>query len=253
MVLQAANAFRNDFRLREPLVGSFIKSPGAAATEILGDLGFDFIVVDEEHAPIERGQTDLILLAAKAAGIAAIVRVPAVSGILGALDDGADGVLVPHVASAASAREMVAACRYRDGRRGFSNSPRAGRYGALAMGPHIDRQDAAVTAIAMIEDPEALPEIDAIMAVEGLDGIFIGRGDLAVAMNASGPDAPAVGSAVEAICTAARKALKPVCLMVSGVAEANVYRQLGASAFIVASDQAFLRRAASEAIIGFRA
>ena len=252
MMPQTANAFRDGFRLGHPLVGSFIKSPGVCATEILGDLGFDFIVVDEEHAPLGRAQTDLILLAAKAAGIAAIVRVPAVTGILGALDDGADGVLVPHVSTAAGAREMVSACRYRGGRRGFSNSPRAGRYGALAMGAHVDRQDAAVAAIAMIEDPEALPEIDAIMAVEGLDGIFIGRGDLAVAMNASGPDAPVVRSAVEAICTAARNASKPICLMVGDAGEADNYRVLGASAFIVASDQAFMRRAASEALKGFR-
>lgn len=239
------DAFRRRFRAGDLLVGSFIKSPSVHATEILGDLGYDFVVVDEEHAPIERGQTELILLAARAAGTAAIVRVPGVSRILGALDDGAAGVLVPHVSSAAKARDMAEACRYRGGRRGFSNSPRAGRYGGFGMWPHVDRQDAAVVAIAMIEDPEALPEVDAILATEGLDGVFIGRSDLAVAMNAPGPDAPVVRSIVEAVCAAARGAGKPVCLMVGSAAEARGYRELGASAFIVASDQAFLRQAAS--------
>ncbi|GGF26663.1 aldolase [Aliidongia dinghuensis] len=245
------DAFRRRFLSGQPLVGSFIKTPTVHATEILGDLGFDFVVIDEEHAPIDRGQTELILLAARAARTAAVVRVPDISRILGALDDGAAGVLVPHVASAARARAMVDACRYRGGRRGFSNSPRAGRYGGLGMWPHVDQQDAAVTAIAMIEDPEALTEIDEILATDGLDGIFIGRGDLAVAMSAAGPDAPPIQAGVEKICAAARNAGKPVCLMVGNAAEAQRYRELGASAFIVASDQAFMRKAAADALESF--
>ncbi len=71
-------------------------------------------------------------------------------------------------------------------------------------------------------------------------------------MNAPGPDAPVIRSGVETICAAARKAAKPVCLMVGSAAEANGYRDFGASAFIVASDQALLRQAASEALKGFR-
>ncbi len=248
----AGDGFRQRFTDGQHLVGSFIKTPTVHATEIMGDLGFDFVVIDEEHAPIDRGQAELILLAARAVGTAAVVRVPAIAQILGALDDGAAGVLVPHVSSAARAREMVEACRYRGGRRGFSNSPRAGRYGGLGLGPHVERQDAIVTAIAMIEDPEALGEIDAILATEGLDGVFIGRGDLTVALGSAGPDSQEVRSAVETVCAAARAAGKPVCIMVGGAAEATHYRALGASAFIVGTDQAFLRKAAAEALAGFR-
>jgi 2-keto-3-deoxy-L-rhamnonate aldolase RhmA len=245
------DSFRRRFTAGANLVGSFIKTPSVHATEILGDLGFDFVVVDEEHAPIDRGQTELILLAARASGTAAIVRVPGIARILGALDDGASGVLVPHVSSPAKARDMVDACRYRGGKRGFSNSPRAGRYGGLGMASHIKRQDDIVTAIAMIEDPEALREIDTILATPGLDGVFIGRGDLAVALDAAGPDAPEVRLAVEKICAAARTAGKPVCIMVDGGHEAERYRAMGASAFIVATDQAFMRKAAAEALAAF--
>ncbi|MGJ4857342.1 HpcH/HpaI aldolase/citrate lyase family protein [Labrys sp. La1] len=243
--------FRQRLLSRKPLLGSFIKTPTVHATEILGDLGFDFVVVDEEHAPFDRGQTELVLLAARAAGTAAIVRVPEISRILGALDDGAAGVLVPHISSAAKAREAAEACRYRGGRRGFSNSPRAGRYGGLGMWQHVDRQDAHVSLIAMIEDPEALAEIDAILATEGLDAVFIGRGDLTVALQAESTDAPAVQAAVETICTAAGRAGKPVCMMVASAAEARRYHALGAFAFIMASDQAFMRKAAAESLGSF--
>ena len=221
------------------------------ATEILGDLGFDFIVVDEEHAPFDRGDTELILLAARAAGTAAIVRVPDLSRILGILDDGATGVLVPHISSAVKARELAAACRFRGGKRGFSNSPRAGHYGGQGLWAHVDQQDGAVCVIAMIEDPEALDEIDTIVATEGINGVFIGRGDLTVAFGAPGPDAPVIQSAVRTICAAAKNAHKPVRVMVGSAAEAEHFAQFGASAFIVASDQSFMRQAASKALEGF--
>jgi 2-keto-3-deoxy-L-rhamnonate aldolase RhmA len=150
------------------------------------------------------------------------------------------------VASSAKAREIVAACRYRGGRRGYSGSPRAGGYGATPMWKHVDAADAAVTVIAMIEDPEALDDIEAIAGVDGLDGVFIGRGDLTVALGAASNDAPAVQAAVERVMTAMRAANKPICVMVGGKAEASAFRQLGASAFIVSSDQGFMRRAAAQ-------
>src|SRR5215475_6975511 len=124
------SAFRQRFASGEPLVGTFIKTPTSHATEILGDLGFDFVVIDEEHAPFDRASIDVCLLAAKAAGAAGIVRVaaPTAANILSVLDNGAVGVLVPHVNSVAKAKEIVSACRYRGGRRGFAASTRAGRY-----------------------------------------------------------------------------------------------------------------------------
>ncbi len=206
------------------------------------------MVVDQEHAPFDRVATDTILLAARASGIDALVRVPRAdpSDILAVLDDGATGVLVPHVATPDRAREIVAASRYRGGRRGFSNSPRAGRYGAASIWEHVDAADAATVVLAMIEDPEALDVIDAIAAVEGLDGFFIGRGDLTVAFGAAAPDAPVVRVAVERIAAAARAAGKPWCAHVGGGDEAEIawLAGLGCSAFIAASDQGLMRRAA---------
>lgn len=247
-------AFRQRFREREPLLGTFIKTPSGHATEILGDLGFDFVVLDEEHAPFDRGSVDMTLLAARAANTAGIVRVasPTPEAILSALDCGASGVLVPHVSSAEKARQVVSAGRYRGGKRGFSNSPRAGGYGRLGLWDHVAAADEAATLIAMIEDPEALDDIDAIAGVDGLDGFFIGRGDLTVALNADGPGADAVRDATIRIAEAGRAAGKTVCAMTPGGDDARWLGELGVSAMIVASDQAFMRQAAARAINEFK-
>lgn len=244
--------FRSRLLAGEHLVGTFVKTPTTHATEILGALGFDFVVIDEEHAPFDRIATDAALLAARATGTAALVRVQNTSGILSVLDCGATGVLVPHVATAVRAREVAALCRYKGGRRGYSGSPRHAGYGVTGMWKTVEAADTATTVVAQIEDPEALDEIDAIAAVDGIDALFIGRGDLSVALGAKSSEAPEVRRAVERIATAARAAAKPICVFVGGQAEASWLRDQGATAFVVASDQSFMRKAAAQALAEIR-
>ena len=179
-----------DFRRRllagDHLAGTFVKTPTGHATEMLGLLGFDFVVFDGEHAPLDLGAIDRMVLAARASNMAGIVRVASAGGgaILSVLDCGAAGVLVPHVATREAAEAIVAACRYRGGHRGFANTTRAGRYGMAGFAEHIAAQDDGVVCVAMIEDVAALEQIDAIVRVPGLDAIFIGRGDLTAALGA---------------------------------------------------------------------
>ena len=248
-------SFRDRFLAGEHLVGTFLKIPTSHPAELIGSLGFEFVIIDEEHAPWDRITIDQALLGARAAGTAGFVRVsePTHARILACLDDGATGVLVPHVNSAAKAREMAAAFRYRNGKRGFSNTTRAGSFGGIGLWDHVARGDAEATFIAMIEDPEALDELDAIMAVEGLDGVFVGRGDLTVAMGAAAMDAPEIIEACSRIMAAAKKAGKPVAIMAATPEEASRYREMGATAFIVSTDQSFLRAAASAAYKTFSA
>jgi 2-keto-3-deoxy-L-rhamnonate aldolase RhmA len=238
-----AKPFSDRFRQRDILLGTFAKTPTTHAIEILGNIGYDFAVIDEEHAPIDRESTDLMLLASRAAGIAGIVRVSthAANDILRALDAGAAGILVPHVNSVARATEVVSASRYKGGMRGFSNSPRAADYGRTGIWDHVEEQDRNVLVIAMIEDKEALDDIGGIVSVPGIDGVFIGRGDLTVSLGAESAASPAVKRAVEQVVEACRQAGKPVCLMVGSVDEAKAFGQQGVSAFIIASDQGFMR------------
>ncbi len=232
----------------EKLVGSFLKTPTSHATEILGDLGFDFVVIDQEHAPFDRTTTDIALMAARGQGIPALVRVPGPDAILSVLDCGATGVLVPHVKSAAYAREVAAMFRYRGGSRGFATSTRAGRYTGVPMWRHIAESDAGMVFVAQIEDPAALDEIDAIAAIEGVDSLFIGRGDLTAAFGDDSKDPPAVRRAVERISEAARKARKSISVYVGTATEAEWLNSLGANVFVFSSDQGFLRQAAAASL-----
>ena len=240
--------FRERFVAREGLLGTFLKTPTAHATEILGQVGFDFVVVDAEHAPLSRSEIDLMMLGAKAAGMASVVRVPSAAPehLLTALDCGAAGVLVPHVDSPETLKAIVHACYYDGGHRGFSNSPRAGDYGALGFREHIEKADQSISVLAMIEDIAALDRLDAIFAVPGLTGAFIGRGDLSAALGASLPNDPRVVEAVERITAAARTHNIPLIAHV-GAAEGpdiDSLRALGVTAFLVASDQGLMRQAA---------
>ena len=245
MVSPAADSFR------APAAQRHHGSPEDAdcMVEILGGLGFDFLVVDEGirlRSPIHRRR----LFAARATGAAGLVRVqsPSPHHLLSVLDCGAAGVLVPHVATAAVAEQVAAACRYRGGKRGYSGSVRAAGYGGGKMWDYIAAADAGVTVVAQIEDPEALDEIDAIAATDGIDALFIGRGDLTAAMGAPTNDAPAIRDAVDRIAAAAKRAGKPVMVFVGGMKEAEWLRGIGATAFVYSSDQGLMKQAAGKAL-----
>jgi 2-keto-3-deoxy-L-rhamnonate aldolase RhmA len=244
-------SFRQRLLAGDRLVGTFLKTPTGHGTEIVAGIGYDFVVIDQEHAPFDRTTTDIALMAARGCNIPALVRVSGPDTILSVLDCGATGMLIPHVASAAYAREVAAMCRYK-GRRGFATSTRAGGYTAVPMWQHIRASDDAVTVIAQIEDPEALDEIDAIAAVDGIDSLFIGRGDLTAAFGDETPNPPAVRQAVEKIVAAARRANKPVSVYVGGRSDAEWLQGQGATTFIFNSDQGFLRQAAMKGLAEMR-
>lgn len=245
--------FRRRLKARERLVGTFIKTPTTHATEILGLVGFDFVVFDQEHAPLGREVLDVMVLAARASNVAGLVRVgdPSDANILSVLDCGASGILVPHVDSVEKAEAIAAAGRYRGGRRGFANTTRAGEFGGVPFAEHMDRQDAEICCIAMIEDVAALDQIDAILRVKGIDAIFIGRGDLTAALGAPSMTSPETHRIVAPIMSAARAANMPVIMLCPDRKDAAEMHSLGATAFMVSSDHGFIRSAAATALKQF--
>ena len=250
----AAHAsFRRRLCARDRLIGTFVKTPAISTVEILGGAGLDFIVIDQEHAPLDRATIDMLIPAALWSGLAALVRItgPTTDAILSALDSGATGVLVPHVSSAAKAAEVARASCYVPGGRGFSNSVRAAGYGAVNMADHVAAAAKTVTVIAQIEDGEALDEVDAIAATDGIDALFIGLADLTLSLGEAEPSAPAVADAAARIAAAARAANKPFCVVSAGRDEAVPFLRLGASMFVVASDQSYLRSGAVRAVREF--
>lgn len=246
------NSFKSRLAGGEPLLGTFVKTPHPHVVEVLASSGLDCLCLDAEHAPFDRRDLDLAILAARTGGIAALVRTPSSlpHSLLNALDCGADGVIVPHVRSAQEARAVAASVHYGPGgglaRRGFAGSSRAAGYGMVLLADHLAASAARSVLIAQIEDIEALDEIDAIAAVEGIDALFVGRIDLTVALGCTSPDDPPVIAAVERILAACRAAGRPCGMFTPRAADVPHWQALGASLFLLGSDHGFLRAGAQQ-------
>jgi 2-keto-3-deoxy-L-rhamnonate aldolase RhmA len=216
--------------------------------EVLARAGLDLLCIDAEHAPCDRRDIDACVMAARAGALPVVVRTPcsAPEQILNALDCGADGVVVPHIRTAAIARAVAAAVHYGAGgpngiSRGYAGSSRAAGYGMRSIPDHLSASAATSTLIAQIEDIEALGEIDAIAAVDGIDALFIGRIDLTLALGCTSPDDPKVIAACDHIIASAVKAGRPVGLFTSRPSDAPSWQAKGATLFLLGSDHGFLR------------
>ncbi|MDE2296026.1 MAG: aldolase [Gammaproteobacteria bacterium] len=240
--------FRRRLAARERIVGTFQKTPHATVTELLGMAGLDCVCIDAEHAPFDRAAIDVCVLSARGADLPSLVRVPSpeASHILNALDLGATGVLVPHVASADAAREIVRASRYGKNGRGYSGSTRAAGYSTRTMPQVVATANESVAVILQIEDEPAVERIEEIAAVDGVDALFVGRMDLTVSIGASSPDDPRVLDAVRRICTAAQRHGRCVGMFTPTTAEALRWRADGVSFFLLGSDQQWVLNGARD-------
>lgn len=227
-------------------VGTFVKTPAAQVIEILGLAGLDFAVLDAEHAPWDRGALDLAMLAGRAARLPLLVRVHerSATAILGVLDLGAAGVVVPHVDSAEDASDAVACARYLGGRRGYSSSPRSGGYGTLGMAETIRRGDNAVV-IVQIESQAAVAAVHEIVAVPGVAGVLVGRADLALSMGLASTQHERVVAATAQVVQATLAAGRVLGVAVGTDAEREGFIAQGASWVVQGSDQSLLRQAAA--------
>jgi 2-keto-3-deoxy-L-rhamnonate aldolase RhmA len=239
--------FKQRIAGQEPMLGTFVKTPHPHIVEVLASTGLDCLCLDAEHAPFDRRDLDLCILAARAASMPVIVRPPssAHEQILNALDCGADGVLVPHVRSAEEAQAVAKAAHYGAGGRGYAGSSRAAGYGSIAIPDHLAKSAARSVVIAQIEDLEALDEIEAIAAVEGIDALFIGRIDLTIALGCTDPDDPKVVEALELIIAAGKNSGRPVGMFTSKPTDAAIWRDKGVSLFLLGSDHSFLKSGAA--------
>jgi 2-keto-3-deoxy-L-rhamnonate aldolase RhmA len=245
--------FRASLLHRAALIGTFIKTPSPIICEVLAQSLLDVVCLDAEHAPFGRVEIDSCIAALRAADQPSLVRLGAgtAADIRNALDCGATGILVPHVASVAQARAIVQAARFGEGGRGYSGATRAAQFGAKAMRDHIDDSHAQTAIIVQIEDLAALDSVADIAAVDGIDCLFIGRVDLAVAMGKD-PLAPEVIATVAAICASARTARVALGMFSPSMAEVGRWREAGASLFLLGSDQSFLLSGARALLAGFR-
>src|SRR3954449_10893235 len=150
--------------------------PGAVTGEVLARTGADFVVVDLQHGATAEAELPGVAAAIAAAGSVPLVRTrsPFFADVGRPLDLGARGVIVPNVRDAAHAREVVAACLY---------APTGGRsIGRLSGG--ADQP----LVVVMVESATALDDLDAVLAVEGLDGVYVGPGDLSLSLGLTGAE-----------------------------------------------------------------
>ncbi len=247
-------SFSDRVRRSDGLIGTWVKTPSSVVCEILAVTDLDMVCLDAEHAPFGRSEMDSCIAVLRAMGMPALVRVPSAepSHILNALDCGAIGIVAPHICSGDQARELVKACHFGAGGRGYAGSTRAAGFTTTSLADNLKAARRETVVIAQIEDLEALDNLDEITAVDGIDCLFVGRIDLTVAMGVESPMDDKVLSAVEQICAAGKKAGKPVGMFTPSIAEIPRWKAAGASLFILDSDQGFLLKSSKALTDNFR-
>jgi len=163
------------------LLGMFVKFPSMESIETLASAGYDFVIIDMEHAPLGIETVYSMVAIAERSGMAALVRLrghdTAAGGMF--LDAGASGLLIPHCSPYSEAKELIADLVFPPtGRRGAGGGGRATQWGLDSQEEYRRGGDHGVVRVPMIEDPQAVDEIEQILSVPGVDAAFIGQGDL---------------------------------------------------------------------------
>jgi 4-hydroxy-2-oxoheptanedioate aldolase len=209
----------------QPCHGLWSLLPGAVTGEVLARTGADFVVLDLQHGATGEGELPGVTAAVTAAGSVPLVRARSSSfaDVGRPLDLGARGVIVPNVRDAEHAREIVAASRY---------APRGGRsIGRLSGGADEP------LVIVMVETASALDDLDAVLSVDGLDGVYVGPGDLSLSLGLTGDDHRAeLREVLSSIITRAGAAGVPVGVHAYSGSEAAGFAAEGATIVTVAVD-----------------
>ncbi|WP_448191007.1 HpcH/HpaI aldolase family protein [Azospirillum sp. sgz301742] len=243
------NAFKHAIEAGRLQVGLWSILSSHVTVEIIAGSGFDWLVLDTEHAPNELPMVYSQLQAAKGGTTHPVVRVPwnDMVTLKRYLDIGVQSFLIPYVETAEEAANAVAYTRYPPhGVRGYSAAPRASGFGRIKNYPTLCEAEMAV--LVQVETRKGLDNIEAIAAVEGVTGIFIGPGDLSAALGHIGnPKHPEVLAAIEDAIARIRRGGKPAGILTPDEALARRYMELGCSFVAVGSDLGILART-SEAL-----
>lgn len=237
------NRLRRQLRARERLIGCWLSLGSPITTEVVGVAGFDWLLLDAEHAPNDVLSLIPQLMALKDSPSAPVVRPPWNDTVLikRLLDAGCHNFLIPFVETAEQARTAVAATRYPpQGVRGVSVSQRGNRYGAVPG--YFEKANEQIALVVQIESRAGVAAAAEIAAVDGVDGLFIGPSDLAAAYGHLGNPAHAeVQQAIAQVHEAARAAGKATGILAPVEADARRYMDMGMNFVAVGSDLGVLR------------
>jgi 4-hydroxy-2-oxoheptanedioate aldolase len=208
-----------------PSCGVWSLLPGAVTAELLARTGAEFVVLDLQHGALDEADLPAVTASIVSAGAVPLVRTRSAQGpdIGRPLDLGAHGVFVPNVRGADHVREVVAACHY-------------GPVGTRSVGRLSGGSDHPLILI-VLETAEALDDLDTILGVEGLDGIYVGPSDLSLSLDRADPDdREHMQTVISSIIARAVVAGMPVGVHTASGVQANRYAEQGATIVTAAVD-----------------
>ncbi len=239
------SSLRKRLLAREPVLGCFLTWPTEGVAEMLGQSGFDLIVLDTEHGHYNPESVERMVRAADVAGIPAIVRVPNCQSFAEAgraLDAGAAGTLFPRADGAPVVRAAVENVKYAPpGKRGLAGV-RANRYGTVPFDHWVLEANDATAVVIQIETAGALNAVSAIADEKWVDVLFVGPNDLSQALGVPGHyDDPRYVAAIEKVATVARDAGKAAGIMLRTADQIPGLAALGYSFFTTSDRSLFLQ------------
>lgn len=205
-----ANPLRQKIAQGRAVIGPILQEipDSLELVEFLGAAGFDFVIVDGEHAGVGVERCRDVARAAEAGGSCALARVPDAdpTRILAFLDSGIQGIVLAHCNSGDDAEALVRAVKYPPrGIRGAASGSRAARYGysGLSSRELVELADRETMCLGLIEEQRAVDNVSAMLAVDGFDGCFLGAGDMSLSMGREYygqlPPHPAVQSLIDRV------------------------------------------------------
>ncbi len=241
------NHFKRALANRQTQIGIFVGLGDTIAAEVVGTAGFDWLIIDGEHGPNDLRSIIAQLQALAPYDVQLAVRTVDhdVARIKQLLDGGAQTLMVPMVESAAEAAALVRAMRYPPaGIRGVGTAlARAAKWNGIS--DYFDHADREMCLLVQIESTRALAALDEILALDGVDGVFIGPADLAASMGYLGqPGHPDVQAAIEQAITKIVASGKAAGALSTDPELAQRYQSLGACFLQVGVDTLLLRNAA---------
>src|SRR5258706_10640053 len=217
------NSFKRALRAGKVQIGLWSSLSSNYTVEVIAGAGFDWLLLDQEHSPNDLESVLSQLQAAAAYASHPVVRVPwnDMVTIKRMLDAGAQSLLIPYVCNAEEARAAVSYTRYPPaGVRGVAGTTRATRFGRVK--DYAKRAHEEICVLVQVETEEAMKNIEAICAVDGVDGVFIGPADLHASMGYTGEIAnPKVKPLIDEAIRRIRKAGKAPGILTPNEADAK--------------------------------
>ena len=240
------NAFKRALRAGRNQIGLWSSLSSHYTVEVIAGAGFDWILLDSEHSPNDLESLLTQLQAAAPYPTTPVVRVPwnDMVTIKRVLDIGAQSLLIPYVCTAEEAKNAVANTRYPPkGVRGVAGTTRATRFGRVK--DYAKRAHEEICVLVQVETKPALDQLEAICAVDGVDGVFIGPADLHASMGYTGETSnPAVLPLIEEAMRRIRKTGKAAGYLSPVEADAKRMIAAGANFCAVGADVGLLARGA---------